>query len=83
MSTIDDPERREIAERLGRRADLYRNAGDQERARLAEDAAAQALSAPSLEDAGAIEASVGAPRRGFLGRLWDRLRRGGGDSDDS
>jgi hypothetical protein len=71
--------RQEIADRLGRRADLYRNAGDLERASRAEDAAGQVLAAASPDEAGRIEASVNAPKRGLWRRFWDRMR---GSDDD-
>jgi len=78
----DDDAREEIAQRLERQADRYRNASREAEAQEAEEAAAGVRGAASLADAQSIEAALGASREtGFFKRWWRRLTGGRRSSD--
>lgn len=80
-----DEEREEIGQRLERRADRFRNAGDEAAAAAAEGAAARVRQAATLAAALAIEAGLAAsaPAGGFWQRLWGTLTGRGEPRDDS
>ena len=85
MTPDEERTREEVAQRIERRADRYRNAGDEEGARRAEEVASQARAARTLAQALAVEAGLGAAGEspGIFGRFW-RLLTGARDvSDDS
>jgi hypothetical protein len=84
MSPHDAQQREAIAERLERRGDRYRNAGDDSRADAADLLARAARAAPTVEDARALESGADPTARppGFWRRLRDRFR-GQPAGDDS
>ncbi len=78
MTPEEAHQREEIATRLERRSDLYRNAGDEGRAGEADLLARAVRAAATLDEARALEAGSDptASPPGFWRRLWDRLRSG-------
>ena len=83
MTPEEAHQREEIATRLERRSDLYRNSGDEGRAGEVDLQAHAVRAAATLDEARALEAGSDptASSPGFWRRLRDRLRSGRAPDD--